>query len=59
MSPKVGCLGSLVIMGRFWVDGWLILSVVLRLDASVGSFSSVASLGLSSSLGHYGHQMLG
>jgi hypothetical protein len=41
------------------VGYWLILSVVLRLGASVGSFSSVASLGLSLSLEHGGCQMLG
>jgi hypothetical protein len=22
MSPKVGCSGSLVMVGRFWVDDW-------------------------------------
>jgi hypothetical protein len=38
---------------------WWILAVALRLDVSVGSFSSVASSGLSSSLEHGGHQMLG
>jgi hypothetical protein len=41
------------------VGYWWILSVALHLDASVGSISSVASLGLSSSLGHGGRQMLG
>jgi hypothetical protein len=41
------------------VGYWWILSVVLRLGASVGSFSLVASTGLSSSLRHGGRQMLG
>jgi hypothetical protein len=41
------------------MDYWWILAVALRLDVSVGSFSSVASSGLSSSLEHGGHQMLG
>jgi hypothetical protein len=41
------------------VGYWWILSVVLRLDASVGLFSSVASPGMSSSLGHGGSQILG
>jgi hypothetical protein len=36
-----------------------ILAVALRLDVNVGSFSSVASPGLSSSLEHGGHQILG
>jgi hypothetical protein len=40
------------------VGYWWILSVVLRLDANIGSFSSVASPELSSSLGHGGRQML-
>jgi hypothetical protein len=38
---------------------WWILSVVICLGGSVGSFSSVASSRLSLSLGHGGHQMLG
>jgi hypothetical protein len=37
---------------------WIIL-VVIRLDVSVDSFSSVVSPGLSSSLGNGGSQMLG
>jgi hypothetical protein len=40
------------------VSYWCILSVVLHLDASVGSFSSVATPGLSLNLGHGGRQML-
>jgi hypothetical protein len=38
---------------------WWILTVALRLDVSIGSFFSVASSGLSSSLEHSGRQMLG
>jgi hypothetical protein len=38
---------------------WWILAVALRLGVSVGSFSSVALLGLSLSLEYSGHRMLG
>jgi hypothetical protein len=41
------------------VGYWWILSVVLRLVISIGSFSSMASPGLALSLGHGGCQMLG
>jgi hypothetical protein len=66
-----GCLQRLGVQDvrRWWggsgltvgggVGYWWILSVVIRLDAGVGSFSSVASPGLSSSLGHCGCQILG
>jgi hypothetical protein len=66
-----GCLERLGVRDLWWWWGgsglmvgggvgylWIIL-VVIRLDVSVDSFSSVVSPGLSSSLGHGGRQMLG
>jgi hypothetical protein len=62
---KVGCFGSLAMVGRIWVDGWWrggyrwILAVVLHLGVDVGLVSSVGSSGWFSSLDHDGRQMLG
>jgi hypothetical protein len=65
MSPKVGCSGSSVMVGRFWVDCWW--RGGLLVDYLGGPSSGckrwlillVASPGWSSSLGHGGCQMLG
>jgi hypothetical protein len=62
--PKVGCSGSLTMVGRIWVDGWWmvgyqwILAVVFRLGADIGTASSAASSGLFLSLDHGGCHML-
>jgi hypothetical protein len=65
MSPKVGCSGSLAMVGRFWVDDWW--RGGLFVDSLCGPSSGCKRwlillggiAGLSSSLGHGGHQKLG